>query len=101
MDKAREAALKILHAVHQQGAYANVALAKELRQGGLSDMDRRFVTELVYGTVKAGETLDWIIKKYLYRPWKKVNPVVQDILRLGKYQLSYMDKIHATAASNE
>ena len=46
MDKAREAALKILHAVHQQGAYANVALAKELRQGGLSDMDRRFVTEL-------------------------------------------------------
>ena len=101
MDKAREAALKILHAVHQQGAYANVALAKELRQGGLSDMDRRFVTELVYGTVKAGETLDWIIKKYLSRPWKKVNPVVQDILRLGTYQLRYMDKIPASAACNE
>ena len=97
MDKAREAALKILHAVHQQGAYANVALAKELRQGGLSDMDRRFVTELVYGTVKAGETLDWIIKKYLSRPWKKVNPVVQDILRLGTYQLRYMDKIPVCA----
>lgn len=101
MDKAREAALKILCAVHQQGAYANVALAKELRQGGLSDMDRRFVTELVYGAVKAGEALDWIIKKYLTRPWKRVAPVVQDILRLGAYQLRYMDKVPAAAACNE
>ena len=87
MDKAREAALKIMTAVHQQGAYANVALAKELRHGQLSDMDRRFVTELVYGAVKAGGTLDWIIKKYLTRPWNKVNPLVQEILRLGTYQL--------------
>ena len=101
MDKAREAALKIMAAVHQQGAYANVALAKELRQGKLSDMDRRFVTELVYGAVKAGETLDWIIKKYLVRPWGKVNPLVQEILRLGAYQLRYMDKVPASAACNE
>ena len=101
MDKAREAALKIMAAVHQQGAYANVALAKELRQGQLSDMDRRFVTELVYGAVKAGETLDWIIKKYLTRPWGKVHPVVQEILRLGTYQLHYMDKVPASAACNE
>lgn len=101
MDKAREAALKIMAAVHQQGAYANVALAKELRQGNLSDMDRRFVTELVYGAVKAGETLDWIIKKYLVKPWGKVNPLVQEILRLGAYQLRYMDKVPASAACNE
>ena len=101
MDKAREAALKIMAAVHQQGAYANVALAKELRQGNLSDMDRRFVTELVYGAVKAGETLDWIIKKYLARPWGKVHPLVQEILRLGAYQLRYMDKVPASAACNE
>ena len=101
MDKAREAALKIMTAVHQQGAYANVALAKELRQGGLSDMDRRFVTELVYGAVKAGEALDWIIRKYLTRPWNKVNPLVQEILRLGTYQLRYMDKVPASAACNE
>lgn len=101
MDKARETALKIMHAVHQEEAYANVVLAKELRQGGLSDMDRRFVTELVYGAVKAGETLDWIIKKYITRPWKKVPPIIQDVLRLGVYQLRYMDKVPASAACNE
>ena len=80
MDKARETALKIINAVHEQEAYANVALAKELRKGGLSDMDRRFVTELVYGTVKAGETLDWIIRKYINRPISKVSPIIRDIL---------------------
>lgn len=101
MDKAREAALKIFQAVRRQGAYANVALPRELRQGSFSDMDRRFVTELVYGAVKAGETLDWIIKRYLNRPWKKAAPAVQDILRLGAYQLRYMDRVPASAACNE
>ena len=60
MDKARETAIKVLQEVHEKGAYANVALARHLRKAELSDQDRRFVTELVYGTVKAGETLDWI-----------------------------------------
>ncbi len=101
MDKAREKALKILAQVHQQGAYANVALAKELRQGELTDMDRRFVTELVYGAVKAGDTLDWVIKKYLKLPWRKVDSLIQEILRLGAYQLLYMDKVPASAACNE
>lgn len=101
MDKARESALKIICAVHQKEAYANVVLAAELRQGGLSGVDRRFVTELVYGTVKAKGTLDWIIRKYLTRSWNKVMPVVQDILRLGTYQLRYMDKVPASAACNE
>lgn len=101
MDKAREVALKILSEVHQQEAYANVALARELRQGDLSDVDRRFVTELVYGAVKAGGTLDWVIRKYLTRPWNKVAPVVQEILRLGAYQLLYMDRVPPSAACNE
>ena len=101
MDKARETALKIINAVHEQEAYANVALAKELRKGGLSDMDRRFVTELVYGTVKAGETLDWIIRRYINRPISKVSPIIRDILRMGVYQLKYMDKVPDSAACNE
>ena len=101
MDKARERALKIINAVHEREAYANVALAKELKKGGLSEMDRRFVTELVYGTVKAGETLDWIIRRYINRPLSKVDPMVRDILRMGVYQLRYMDKVPASAACNE
>ena len=101
MDKARETALKILNEVYQNDAYANVALTREVRKIQLSDVDRRFVTELVYGTVKAGGTLDWIIKKYISRPWNKIDAVVKNILRLGVYQIRYMDKVPDSAACNE
>ena len=100
MDKAREIAIKILNEVHEEGAYANVALARQLRKADLSDQDRRFVTELVYGAVKAGDTLDWILRRYVNRPLKKIPPMVRDILRLGLYQIFYLDKVPASAACN-
>lgn len=101
MDNARATALKIINEVYNNGAYANVALAKNLRNNPLSDVDRRFATELVYGTVKAGGTLDWIIKKYISKPLKKLDAVVLNILRLGVYQIKYMDKVPESAACNE
>ena len=101
MDKARETAAEILHAVHEEGAYANVALVRELRRKELSDVDRRFVTELVYGAVKAGDTLDWILRRYVNRPLRKIPPMVREVLRLGIYQIFYMDKVPPSAACNE
>jgi len=100
MDKARETAVKVLSEVHADGAYANVALAKALREQKLSEQDRRFVTELVYGTVKAGGTLDWILSRYAKNPIQKMHPAVREILRLGLYQLFYLDKVPASAACN-
>ena len=47
MDKARDTAIKIMNEVHENGAYANVALTRQLRKAELDDTDRRFVTELV------------------------------------------------------
>ena len=58
MDKVRLAATKILFDVTANGAYSNVALAQVLRQEKFSDLDRKFCTELVYGTIKAGASLD-------------------------------------------
>ena len=100
MDKARETALKALHEVNEKGAYANVALARALRAANLSDMDRRFATELVYGAVKAGGTLDWMLRRYVNRPLSKIPPMVRDILRLGIYQLFFMARVPASAACN-
>ena len=100
MDKARETALKALHEVNEKGAYANVALAQSLRIAKLSDVDRRFTTELVYGAVKAGDTLDWMLRHYVNRPLSKIPPVVRDILRLGIYQLFFLERVPASAACN-
>lgn len=102
---AREVALKIINEVETNGAYANIALAKEINRrtahGQLSDQDRRFITELVYGTVKAGATLDWLLGLYLNRSLTKVAPVIRNILRLGIYQLFFLEKVPASAACNQ
>ena len=101
---AREVALKVINEVESKGAYANIALAHEINrrisQGQLSDQDRRFITELVYGTVKAGATLDWILGNYLNRPITKIAPVIRNILRLGIYQLFFLEKVPVSAACN-
>ena len=98
---AREIALKILNAVYINDAYANVALAKELRRADLSEQDRRFVTEIVYGTVKAGDTIDWMLRQYINRPLSKIPPVICNVLRQGLYQIFFMDKVPASAACNQ
>lgn len=100
MDKARETAVRILQEVQENGAYANVALAQALRREDLNETDRRFVTELVYGAAKAGETLDWILRRYVNRPLRKIPPIIRQILRLGLYQLFYLNKVPASAACN-
>ena len=100
MDKAREAAVRVLFEVHELGAYANVALGKALKAGRFTETDRRFLTELVYGAVKAGDTLDWMLKKYITRPLSKMQPTVREILRLGIYQLFFLDKVPPSAVCN-
>ncbi|HWR44783.1 16S rRNA (cytosine(967)-C(5))-methyltransferase RsmB [Sporomusa sp.] len=102
---ARDVALKVINDIEVNGAYANIALGQEINrrtsQGQLSDQDRRFITELVYGTVKAGATLDWMLSNYLSRPLTKVAPIIRNILRLGMYQLFFLEKVPASAACNQ
>jgi 16S rRNA (cytosine967-C5)-methyltransferase len=98
---AREVALKIIGEVDTGGAYANIALARELARRPLGDQDRRFVTELVYGTVKAGATLDWLLGHYISRPLDKMPPVIRNILRMGAYQIFFLTRVPASAACNQ
>lgn len=101
MDKVRLAATKILHDVSTNGAWANVTLAQMLRREKFNDLDRKFCTELVYGTVKAGESLDWKISCYLNRPLNKVDAKILAVLRVGMYQIFFLDRVPNSAAVNE
>ncbi len=100
-DTARQLALDIICAVLDGGAYANIALNKALRAKKVEDRDRRFITELVYGTVKAKGTLDWLLSQLSSRPVGKIDKVILNILRMGLYQIFYLDKVPASAACNE
>lgn len=101
MDKVRDAAVRVLVAVQEHGAYANIALAENLKKNHFDEQERRFLTELVYGTVKAGESLDWIINRYSKRPTEKMPIFVRAILRLGIFQLFFLNRIPPSAVCNE
>ncbi len=101
MDTVRMAATKILYNVVTNGAWANVELAQILRKENFSDLDRKFCTELVYGTVKTGESLDWKISKYLNRPLAEVDKKILAVLRIGFYQIFFLSRVPNSAAVNE
>ena len=99
IDRVRELAMHVLQKVHVEGAYANVALAQTLYEAALSERDRRFLTELVYGVTKAGESLDYMIGRYV-ADIRKAQPAVRELLRLGFYQIFFMDRVPPSAACN-
>ncbi len=98
---ARYGAVEVVVQVLEDGAYANIAVNKYLRAHNLNDMERRLLTEFVYGTIKAVGTLDWYLAQCVTRPLAKIDAFVLNILRISLYQLLYMDKIPASAACNE
>jgi 16S rRNA (cytosine967-C5)-methyltransferase len=85
---ARTVALKALGRIEAEGAYANLAVPGELAHADLEERDRRFVTDLVYGTTRMQRACDFLVDRFLLRP---VTADVRRILRLGAYQLHFAE----------
>lgn len=100
-DFPREIALKIIYDINEKGAYSNIAINKNVEGQELKELDKAFITELVYGTVKWKLSIDWIIQQFSNIKLKKISPWILNILRLGVYQLLYTDRIPPSAACNE
>ena len=103
IDKARELALKTLYKIDKEQAYSNIALNDEIKQNRtkLNEKDIGLISELVYGVTTWKLTLDEIIKKYSKIKLKKISPWIINILRMGTYQIIFLDKIPKSAAVNE
>ncbi|MDD2417894.1 MAG: 16S rRNA (cytosine(967)-C(5))-methyltransferase RsmB [Oscillospiraceae bacterium] len=102
---ARYLATQALVRVHQGGGYSNAVLdlllSDEHSENTMSSADRALISRLFYGVLERLLTLDYIIEQHSSVRIKKMHPVVRELLRLGCYQLIYMDKIPASAAVNE
>ncbi|WZL74788.1 16S rRNA (cytosine(967)-C(5))-methyltransferase RsmB [Clostridiaceae bacterium 35-E11] len=98
---ARKYALDILMDIEKNKAFSNIAINRQLKGQEIVPMDRRFVTELVYGVLENKLYLDFIIGAFSKIKIKKINKVVLNILRMGLYQMIYLDKIPEFAAVNE
>jgi 16S rRNA (cytosine967-C5)-methyltransferase len=93
--QSRRAALKILTQV-REGKPFDAALDRVA--GGLSSSDRRLTHELAAGVLRQRSLLDQQLAPLVPREWSLVDPVLQDILRVGAYQLTRLERVPAHAA---
>jgi 16S rRNA (cytosine967-C5)-methyltransferase len=96
---ARRAAFDVLRRVFEDGAYADRAL--RTAAASLDERDRALATRLAYGAVQRVRTLDHAIGELGGRPVARLDPPVRAALRLGAYQLGYVDGVPRYAAVNE
>jgi 16S rRNA (cytosine967-C5)-methyltransferase len=96
---ARRAAFGVVRRVFEEDAYADRALATAA--AGLEPRDRALAQRLAYGTVQRVRTLDHAIETLGRRPVAKLDPPVRAALRLGAYQLGYVENVPRYAAVNE
>lgn len=96
----RSLAIKILDRVINEKAYSNIALSNELNNCELEEKDKALTTELVYGTLRRLKTLDMIISSFV-RDIKEMDKKTLNILRVGIYQMRFLDKVPSYAACNE
>ncbi len=99
---AREAAYEILTAIEERAAFAEAALDRYLELGKCTDVrDRALATELVYGILRRRGVLDQVLQQYSTKALDQLDKDILRILRLGAYQILFLDKIPDHAAVDE
>lgn len=97
----RQIAFEALNKIEKEGAYSNIALDLLLSKNLTDTRDRSFVSNLFYGVTERKLTLDYQIKLYLDKPLNKMKKEALTIIRMGAYQILFMDKVPSSAAVNE
>jgi 16S rRNA (cytosine967-C5)-methyltransferase len=95
----RGVAAHVVQRVFDEGAFADRAFRSAAED--LGSRDRAFAQQLAYGTVQRVRTLDHAIEALGRRPVRKLDPPVRAALRLGAYQLAYLDAVPPHAAVDE
>jgi len=100
-DEARKTALYILNALDKEDKTLDRLLEDVFREKTLfSKKDRALVQVLVYGVLRWRGRLDRIIDYFSKTRLNKINPKILNILRLGLFQIIYLDRIPVSAAVN-
>ncbi len=97
---ARDAALETLLQL-SRGGWADGSLKRTVQRAGLDSRDAALCSRLVYGVVQQRRLLDYYIDHWCTQRANRLEPVVAYILRLGVYQILFMDKIPDRAAVSE
>ena len=95
-DRVRDTAVRVLCAV-EAGGRCDALLDTHLEAAGDS-RDQRFVRQLVAGTVKWRQRLDYILDRFSKRPVGGLSAPIRQILRMGAFQLLWLDRVPSRAA---
>lgn len=98
---ARQSVFNALLRVERDCSYSNITLDKILSETELSERDKSFASMLFYGTIEKKILLDYNISQYSDKPVNKLDMEVLLILRMGMYQIYFMDSVPDSAAVNE
>ena len=98
---ARKMAVKILNKIDLEQAFSHHVLNAFFDEYTISSIDRRFISSLVMGSLENQMLLDFYIRKFSSTRFGKINKEVVNILRIGMYQIIFMDKVPVSAAVNE
>ena len=98
----REHAVDIILKITEDKSYNNLALKDVfIKNSGLSNMQKNFITEVVNGTLRHLIYIDYILNCFSNIKTEKMKPVILSILRTAVYQIKFMDKTPAYAVCDE
>lgn len=98
---ARQIALDTLIAGRKDRAWSDGYLKAAIRKNGLDSRDAALATRLGYGILQNQQLLDFYIGAYCSRSPERLEPIVLDVLRLGAYQILFLDRVPDNAAVSE
>ena len=98
---ARRCAFRVLRRVVEDDAFADRAFRAEAERAGLDPRDRAFAQRLAYGAIQRRATLDHLIDALSDRPLAQIDPPLLDALRLGVFQLAFLDSVPDRAAVDQ
>ena len=98
---ARECALSVLVSCRRNGAWADAALKAQLSKTPLSAQDAALCSRIVYGVMQNELLLNWFLSAYCTQKLDHLQPPLADILRIGAYQILFLDKVPDHAAVSE
>ena len=101
MSDGRSAALLALLRVDYDNGYSNLVLNQVLEKANLNKQDASLASMIFYGVLENRTRLDYVISCFVRQPIRKLSPDVLEILRMGVYQILYLDKVPISAAVNE
>lgn len=97
----RGCAIKILNRIERSDAYLDKLLDIELKAGDLSNVDKSLLAEIVHGVIRWQGKLDWVLNRFTHGNFSKTEINIRNALRVGLYQILFLDRLPHYAAVNE